>query len=330
MKNLTINIVSIFFAIFSGHSQQTYPTIGKVETFNAAFKKLISETSHIEVIATGIKWAEGPVWVKQEGYLLFSDAPQNTIFKWDEKAGLQTFLKPSGYTGLGQYSDEPGSNGLIINNKGNLVACEHGDRRISEMPLSGGGKISLADDWQAKRFNSPNDICQHSNGTYYFTDPPYGLPGREGDTENREIVQNGVYSIDTQGNVKQIIANLDRPNGIALSPDEKTLYVAQSDGEHPQIMQYPVNQDATVGNGSVFFDFSKYEKQLGNTGADGIKIDALGNMYAAAAQGIVVISAKGELLGRLHTGVPTANCAFGNGYLYITAHHYLCRIKLPQ
>ena len=328
MKNITRYSVLLLFAAISAKGQQVYPTLGKTDVFNPAFKKLVPETSKIQVIAMGIKWAEGPVWVKTGNYLLFSDAPQNTIFKWDEKAGLQTFLKPSGYTGLGQYSDEPGSNGLIINNNGNLVACEHGDRRISEIPLNGGGKISLAETWQGKRFNSPNDICQHSNGTYYFTDPPYGLPGREGDTKNREIAQNGVYSVDKEGTVKQIISNLNRPNGIALSPDEETLYVAQSDGDNPQIMQYAIKEDGTVTTGTIFFDFSKYEKQLGKTGADGIKLDAQGNMYAAAAQGIVVISAKGELLGRLHTGVPTSNCAFGDGYLYITAHHYLCRVKL--
>jgi gluconolactonase len=320
--------VLILFAAFQAKAQQ-YPVLGKTDIYSNDFKGIVAEDTKIEVLASGIKWAEGPVWVKDGSYLLFSDAPQNTIFRWDAKGGVQPFLKPSGYTGLGQYSDEPGSNGLIINNKGNLVACEHGDRRITELPLNGsGGKITLAGSWQGKRFNSPNDICQHSNGTYYFTDPPYGLPGRENDTENREIKENGVYSIDPQGNIKQVIANLNRPNGIALSADEKILYVAQSDMQNPQIMQYIVKEDGTVGNGSVFFDFSKYEKQLGKTGADGIKVDAQGNMYAGAAQGIVVISAKGELLGRLHTGVPTANCNFGDGYLYITAQHYICRVKL--
>ncbi len=317
------------FAGFTASAQQVYPTIGNTDVYNEKLNSLIAKETKIEVIATGLKWAEGPVWVKDGGYLLFSDAPQNTIFKWDAKGGMQPFLKPSGYTGMGQYSDEPGSNGLIINTEGNLVACEHGDRRISELPLNGkSGKITLAGAWQGKRFSSPNDICQSTSGIYYFTDPPYGLPGRESDTENREIKENGVYSIDTKGIVRQIISNLNRPNGVALSPDEKVLYVAQSDGQNPQIMQYTVKEDGTVGSASVFFDFSKYEKQLGKTGADGIKLDAQGNMYAAAAQGIVVISAKGELLGRLHTGIPTSNCAFGDGYLYITAHHYICRVKL--
>jgi gluconolactonase len=330
MNKSTRYIAFFLFAALQANAQQVYPIIGKIDVFDASFKKLFQKTTEIQVVATGMVWSEGPVWVKNGSYLLFSDAPQNTIFKWDAKSGLQTFLEPSGYTGLGPYSDEPGSNGLIINNKGNLVACEHGDRRISEMPINGGGKITLADTWQGKRFSSPNDICQHSNGTYYFTDPPYGLPGRETDSVNKEIVQNGVYSIDNEGIVTQIISNLNRPNGIALSPDENTLYVAQSDGDNPQIMAYQVLEGSAMGKGTVFFDFSKYEKQLGKTGADGIKVDAQGNMYAAAAQGIVVISAKGVLLGRLHTGVPTSNCAFGDGYLYITAHHYFCRVKLQQ
>lgn len=323
--------IALFAALFTAtiNAQQVYPTLGKIEVYEPEFTHLVSADAKIEVITTGIIWAEGPVWVKNGGYLLFSDAPQNSIFKWDPKEGLKTFLKPSGYTGLGRYSDEPGSNGLLINKDGELVACEHGDRRISKMNITLGGKVTVAGDWQGKRFSSPNDICQHSNGTYFFTDPPYGLPGREGDTANRQIEQNGVYSITPDGKVTQIVSDLKRPNGVALSPNESTLYISQSDGSGPYIMAYPVKKDGTVGKGTIFFDFSKQRTEISKGAADGIKIDAAGNIYAGAANGIVVISAKGKALGKIATGVATSNCAFGaDGYLYITAHHYVCRVKL--
>ncbi len=322
---------AILFAAFSANAQKTYPTIGKIISYDNSFAKLLSPDAKIEVLAGNIIWAEGPVWVKDGGYLLFSDAPRNTIFKWDgkEKVELTEFLKPAGYTGIGQYSDEPGSNGLIIHLAGELVACEHGDRRVTKMNLKLGGKVSLADKFNGKRLNSPNDICQHSNGAYFFTDPPYGLPGRDKDTANRELKENGVYCILPDGTVKQIITNLVKPNGIALSPDEKVLYVSQSDGKEPYIIAYPLKKDGTVGEGKVFFDFSKHKDQLGNASSDGIKLDANGTMYAGAANGVVVISAQGKLLGKIETGVPTSNCAFGEGnYLYITAQHYVCRIKI--
>ena len=319
----------VFFAAFSSRAQQVYPTMGKIISYDSSFGNIVSADAKIESIASNIKWAEGPVWVKDGGFLLFSDAPRNTIFKWDEKTGLTEFLKPSGYTGLGQYSDEPGSNGLMINHEGELVACEHGDRRITKMNLKLGGKVAIADKWQGKHFNSPNDICQHSNGTYFFTDPPYGLPGREKDTANREITQSGVYSVLPNGIVKQIITTFKFPNGIALSPNEKLLYVSQSDGASPYITAHAVKEDGTVGDGIMFFDFKTVKSQLGNAAADGLKVDANGNVYAGAANGVVVISAKGKLLGKIETGVQTSNCAFGeNGYLYITAQHYVCRVKL--
>lgn len=330
MKKTFVPLLLLFAAV-AANGQKTYPSMGKIISYDNSFAKLVAADAQVEVIAGNMIWAEGPVWVNEGGYLLFSDAPQNTIFKWDEKekVPLTEFLKPSGYTGLGQYSDEPGSNGLMINAAGELVACEHGDRRITKMNLKSGGKVTIADTWQGKRFNSPNDICQHSNGTYFFTDPPYGLPGREKDTANREIEQNGVYSVLPGGAVKQIISNLKRPNGIALSPDEKLLYVSQSDGQEPYIMAYPVKNDGTVGKGSIFFDFSKYREQLGNASPDGIKTDADGNIYAGAANGVVVLSPQGKLLGKIETGVPTSNCAFGQGnYLYITAQHYVCRVKV--
>lgn len=302
-------------------SAQTFPILGQIESKDASFEKLVPKDAKIEVLGQGFIWSEGPVWVKNGGYLLFSDPRQNTIFKWTEKEGITTWLNPSGYTGQGFYSDEPGSNGLLVNQNGELVACEQGDRRISGMALDGGGKYTIADNFEGKPFNSPNDICEHSSGAYYFTDPPYGFQGMKNDpTEKTKIF--GVYRISPEGKVTLVISDLKRPNGILLSKDGKTLYVSQTDRD-AFIMSYPVNEDGSLGEGKIFFDLRPYK-----TAADGMKLDRNGNIFTGAGNGIMVISPRGKLLGKIATGVPTANCAFGeNGWLYITAGKYVCRVR---
>ena len=311
-------------------AQTNYPTLGKVVRIDPSLDKLISPDAKIEVLSSGYQWSEGPVWVKDGGYLLFSDVPANTIYRWKEGDKSATpFLKPSGYTGMGRYSNEPGSNGLIINQKGELVACEHGDRRISAMPLKVGGKFSLADNFQGKRFNSPNDIVQHSSGSYYFTDPPYGLDKYENDL-SREIDIFGVYRIGTDGKVSVATAELQRPNGLAFSPDEKILYVAQSDPNRAIIMAYPVQADGSLGVGKIFYDVTPIVKEGKLKGLpDGLKLDKKGNLFATGPGGILIISPEGKLLGRIDNNEPTANCAWGDdgSTLYITSNMHLSRIK---
>ncbi|GAB3889592.1 SMP-30/gluconolactonase/LRE family protein [Spirosoma agri] len=311
-----------------------YPTIGQVVRLDPRIDKLIPKDAQIEVLSSGFAWTEGPVWVKNQdaaagNYLLFSDVPQNTIFKWTEKEGVTPFLKPSGYTGTGTYGDEPGSNGLTIDGKGRLIACEHGDRRVTAMPLDGiGGKRTLADTYNGKRFNSPNDVVAHTNGSYYFTDPPYGMPKKEKDP-SRETEGFGVYRIAQNGAVSMIVGDLTRPNGIALSPDEKTLYVAQSDPSRPVIMAYAVQPDGSVSKGRVVFGADGLKKQNLEGGFDGMKVDRDGNLWATGPGGVLVLSPAGDFLGHIKIGGATANCAWGdNGStLYITADMYLCRIK---
>lgn len=305
-----------------------YPTIGKLTCLNAHFNTLIAQDAVIEVLSSGYRWSEGPVWVKANHTLLFSDVPANTIYQWKAEEGVSVFLTPSGYTGRGTYSDEPGSNGLIIDNKGELVACEHGDRRVSVMPLSIGGKRTLADSFEGKQLNSPNDVVQHSSGAYYFSDPPYGLPKQQKDPSR--VLEFGVYRIDPSGEVILVANDLVRPNGLAFSPDEKVLYVAQSDENSAIYMAYPVAEDGSLGVGKVFFDATPILKETSFTGLpDGMKIDQYGNLFATGPGGVLVISPTGELLGRIETGVSAANCAWGDdgSTLYITAHTYLCRIK---
>ncbi|QIP12640.1 SMP-30/gluconolactonase/LRE family protein [Spirosoma aureum] len=311
-----------------------YPTIGQVVRLDPRIDKLIPKDAQIEVLASGFVWTEGPIWVKNRdavagNFLLFSDVPQNTIFKWTEKEGVTPFLKPSGYTGTGVYGDEPGSNGLTIDRKGQLIACEHGDRRVTAMPLDGiGGKRTLADNYNGKRFNSPNDVIAHSNGSYYFTDPPYGMPKKEKDP-TRETEGFGVYRIAQNGIVSMVVGDLTRPNGIALSPDEKTLYVAQSDPSRPVIMAYAVQPDGSVSKGRVVFGADGLKKQNLEGGFDGMKVDREGNLWATGPGGVLVISPTGDFLGHIKIGGATANCAWGDdgSMLYITADMYLCRIK---
>ncbi|GAB2577516.1 SMP-30/gluconolactonase/LRE family protein [Spirosoma areae] len=311
-----------------------YPTIGQVVRVDPRLDKLIPAEAKIEVLAGGFAWTEGPIWVKNDAFLIFSDVPQNTVFKWTDKEGVTPFLKPSGYTGVGVYSDEPGSNGLTIDRQGRLISCEHGDRRVTAMPLNGsGGKRTLADNFNGKRFNSPNDVVAHSNGSYYFTDPPYGMPKKEKDP-GKETDGYGVYRIAPErtgvpGTVSIVVGDLTRPNGIALSPDEKTLYVAQSDPLRPVVMAYPLQADGSVGKGKVVFGAEGMKKQGLEGGFDGMKVDRDGNLWVTGGGGVLVLSAAGELLGHIKTGVATANCAWGDdgSTLYITADMYLCRIR---
>jgi gluconolactonase len=310
-------------------AQPMYPTMGKVVYDDPQLEKLLPKTSTLEVLATGFVWSEGPLWIKEGGYLLFSDVPANTIFKWDEKQGISVFLKPSGYTGTGTYSNEPGSNGLTLDDQGRLVACEHGDRRVTVMPLSGGGKYTLADRYKGKRFNSPNDVVQHTgNGSYYFTDPPYGLAQLDKDS-SRELAVFGVYRIAPDGTVTLLIDNLTRPNGLAFSPDGKTLYVAQSDPEKAIWMSYPVLDNGNLGDGTLFFDATPMSRKGMQGLPDGLKIDQDGNLWATGPGGVLVLNPSGKLLGRIDTGQATANCAWGDdgSTLYITADGYICRIK---
>lgn len=318
MKKLLFILLTSIFNPFMAQQK----TLGQVISLDPAFDKIVDKDAKIEVLADGFQWTEGPVWVKDGKYLLFSDVKQNAIFKWKEGEGISTFLKPSGYTGKMTYSDEPGSNGLIINQKGELVACEHGDRRVSSMPFNSVGKRTIADNYKGEPFNSPNDIIQKSNGDYYFTDPAYGLPARE----TKNIM--GVYRISKDKTVTLLIDNLT-PNGLAFSPDEKILYVAQSLPTKAIIMSYPVKQDGTPGRGKIFFDATPMVQQGLQGLPDGLKIDIHGNLFATGPGGVLVISPSGKLLGRIDTKQPTANCAWGDdgSTLYITANMLLCRIK---
>jgi gluconolactonase len=310
--------------------KRSYPTIGSIERLDPRFDKLVPPGAVLEKLAEGFKWAEGPIWFDADaaGYLLFSDIPNNVVMKWSDAGGLGLFMKPSGYTGQRPRGGEQGSNGLTRDRAGRLVLCQHGDRRIVRRE-SDGRWTTLVDRYQNRRLNSPNDLVFKSNGDLYFTDPPYGLEGGPSDPA-RELDFCGVFRVSVaDGHVALLTKELTRPNGLAFSRDEKTLYVAQSDPAKAIWMSYPVKADGTLGAGRVFYDATRWTKTLKGL-PDGMKLDRRGNIFAAGPGGINVFAPDGTLLGRVNPGVPTANCAFGDdgSVLYVTASQYLCRIIL--
>jgi gluconolactonase len=319
--------------------------VGRIERLDPALERIVDPEAKIEILAEGLIWSEGPVWWSDGNSLLFSDIPRNSIYRWNESEGLTLFLRPSGFTGAGprhgaapppQDVDEQGSNGLAIDDEGRLVLCQHGDRRVARLaePLRTDQPpqpnfITVADRWEGKRFNSPNDLTIHNSGAIYFTDPPYGLE-KGGDTTERDLDFNGVYRADPDGKVTLVTRAMTKPNGIALSPDQKTLLVGQSDSNAPVWRAFEIQPDGSLGEPRIFFD-AKHLVAKGLKGSpDGFKVDQHGNVLATGPGGVLVISAEGKHLGTISTGELISNCAFGDDgtTLYMTSHMYLCRVKL--
>ena len=336
----------------------SYPTIGKIERLDPALDKLIPKDAVIEVLASGFDWCEGPLWMKDptyatatnapgapnppwaakedsadrrakkgDGYLLFSDTRRNMVLRWQQGEDISVFMRPSGYTGVTPYSSEPGSNGLTLDSKGRITFCEHGDRRVSRLE-PGGGKRTLVDNYQGKRLNSPNDLIYHSNGDLYFSDPPYGLPLRY-DDPLRELDFCGVYRLKPDGQLTLLTKDQSAPNGVAFSPDEKTLYVANSDPDKAIWMAYEVRSDGTLGKARQLFDATPWAAEKRPGLPDGLKTDKTGHIFASGPGGIHIFTPAGKRLGTLNIGEAISNCGWGNdgSVLYITADSYLCRVK---
>ena len=317
----------LFFLLLSlQNNQEKY--IGSVERLSPEINKLINSDAKIEILAKGFEWSEGPIWSKKLNSLLFSDVPNNVIYKWNEKNGLNVFAKPIGYSGKVPNNKKAGTNGLTIDSDGNLIVCMHGDRMIAKVEnLNIENVSSIIESYNKKLFNSPNDLVYDSKGNLFFTDPPYGL--LEGDNDKlKEIPFNGVYKLSHDGILDLLIKNLTRPNGISISNDEKTLYVANSDNNNPIIMKYELSEDG-VKNPRIFFDGKKLAKK--DEGLfDGIKVHPSGNVFATGPGGVLIIKENGDHIGTIRTEVRTANCAFDNKfeYLYMTSDMYLTRIKV--
>jgi gluconolactonase len=302
--------------------------VGNIVRLDPRFDRLVPPDAKLEKVADGHTWVEGPVWDRRNGYLLFSDIPRNAVYRWFPGAGASEYLKPSGYTGKLPFAGrEPGSNGLAFDAEGRLVLCEHGDRRIARLEKDE-RKTPLADRFEGKRLNSPNDLVFKSNGDLYFTDPPFGLP-KAFDDPGRELPFCGVYRLSRDGRLTLLTKEIKAPNGIAFSPDEKTLYVTNADPDNALWLAYEVKVDGTLGTGRVFFDASSWTKA--KKGApDGMKVDKDGNLFAAGPGGLHVFAPDGTHLGSVELGVPTSNCTWGEdgSVLYISADAAIYRIKL--
>jgi gluconolactonase len=309
---------------------QPRPATGAtIERLDPALDALVPRDAKVEQLADGFDWTEGPVWRRNGGYLLFSDIPQNTIYRWKDGQGISVFLRPAGYGGPAPLGRELGSNGLTLDARGTLVMADHGNRQIARLNETNYTKTTLADRYHGRRLNTPNDLVYRSNGDLFFTDPPYGLDGRNDDPA-KELPFNGVYRLAPDGTLSLLTRELTFPNGIALSPDERTLYVAVSDPERAVWMAYDLAPDGSVSGGRVFFDGTPLAKQ-GKPGLpDGMKVDRAGNLFATGPGGVLILSPQGKHLGTIVTGQPTANCAFGDdgSTLYITANHQLLRVRL--
>ena len=301
--------------------------IGRIERLDPRFDQLVPKDARLEKIADGFAWVEGPVWSKSGGYLLFTDIPNNSVFKWQPGRGVSLFMKPSGYTGTALFTGrEPGANGLTFDRQGRLTLAEHGDRRIARLE-SDGHKTTLVDRYQGKRINSPNDLVYKSDGSLYFTDPPFGLP-KSFDDPGKELPFHGVYRLAKNSELTLLIHDIKAPNGIAFSPDEKILYVSNAERDNAVWYAYAVKADGTLGDRRVLFDATEFAKTRKGV-PDGMKVDREGNLFAAGPGGLYVIAPEGTLLGRIELGVATANCAWGEdgSVLYIVASTAIYRIR---
>jgi gluconolactonase len=304
---------------------------GMVRRQSAALDALVDVNAPVEQIGWGYTWAEGPVWVKDGGYLLFSDPRTNTIYKWTAGAPPVEFMKPSGYAGDPNPAlREPGSNGLAVDAAGALVMADSGSRAIAKVDLKTKKKTILADKYEGKKLNSPNDLVVAKSGAIYFTDPPYGLT--DGDTSTlKELPFSGVYRLDPSGTLALLDKELARPNGIALSPDESTLYVTNSDKARPVLKAYALGATGLVQSAKVLFDFTALMAPEVKGNPDGLKVDQDGNLFVAGPGGILVLSKEGKLLGLINvTGRASPNCAFGEdgSTLFICATDIVAKIKL--
>ena len=322
------NFIWIRSATLDFHAPRLPATVAgvRVTRVDRALDQIVPAAPMVEKIADGFQFLEGPVWVRDGGYLLFSDPNANTIYAWSPEGQLSVFRTKSGYTGadVGEYG-QPGSNGLTLDREGRLTINEHGNRRVTRLEKNGVLTV-LADRYEAKRLNSPNDLVYRSDGALYFTDPPFGLP-RFHEDPRRELPYTGVFRY-ADGQVRLLTNDLTGPNGIAFSPDERFLYVTNWDVKKKVVMRYEVTGDGGLANGRVFFDMTGAP---GEEALDGLKVDERGNLYVSGPGGLWIISADARHLGTIHLPELPANFAWGDAdgrTLYLTARTGLYRVRL--
>lgn len=302
-----------------------------------ALDQVVPRDAVLEKLAEGFTFGEGPLWVPAalggagaqpiaQGYLLFSDPNRNVIHRWTPDGDVSIFRTKSGYTGanIAEYR-QPGSNGLAMDREGRLTICEHGNRRVTRIEKNGNVTV-LADRYEGRRLNSPNDLVYRSDGALFFTDPPFGLPGVY-DDPRREQPNFGVYCL-YNGTLRLVSADMKGPNGLAFSPDEKHLYVGNWDEAHKVVMRYDVQPDGALTGGHVFYDLTRAE---GEEAIDGVKVDRLGNVYISGPGGVWIVSDQGRHLGTIRGPELPANFAWGDAdrrTMYFTARTGLYRMCL--
>jgi len=332
-KNPITTTILLVLLLLSSCTAQEYPTTGSIDRLSPDLDRIIAPGTLPEILADGFEWSEGPLWLPELEKVIFSDIPNNSIFEWSERDGLKLYLKPSGYTGTIVRGGETGSNGLLLDRNGQLVLCQHGDRRMARMnaPLDAPSASfeTITGAWEGKRFNSPNDAVFSSSGNLYITDPAYGMelgykdPGREMDFT-------GVFLITPDGEVSLQTDLLTAPNGIGLSPDESKLYIANSGGSSGSIwMEYELAKDGSLHHESLFYDAGAASDSLKGA-PDGLVVRNDGIIFATGPGGVWILTPDGEHLGIIRTGQATSNCTLDakNRYLYMTADMYLMRIRL--
>ncbi|HVY85819.1 MAG TPA: SMP-30/gluconolactonase/LRE family protein [Caulobacterales bacterium] len=313
------------------HHPLARPALGGVRRIRPELDELIAADAVVEEIGDGYTWAEGPIWVRGHGFLLFNDVPGNTMYEWNESSGVTRFMHPSGYAGTDtSFLREGGANGMNIDRSGRLLIADSGNRCIARYDFGRRRREVLVDRFEGKRFNSPNDVITHRNGAIYFTDPPYGLAGIEA-SPLRETPWMGVYRLDPSGAIAMVDDKLSFPNGIAFSPDYGTLYVSCSDPRRPIIMAYSLDDGGVPTSSRVFFNAAPLMADDAPGLPDGMTIDYKGNLFASGPGGIMIISPDGVLLGMITAGAgrPIANCKFGEDgkTLFLTAQHKVARVR---
>lgn len=307
--------------------------IGYILKYDEALDNIVDPDAYAEVIGKGYSWSEGPLWLSEQKTLLFSDVPNNKVYRWTDGKEPKVFLDPSGYTGeMPSDSREAGSNGLTLDIDGKLLLCQHGNRAIARMKenISSGSPIYelLAKQYQGKKFNSPNDLVCTDEGDIYFTDPPYGLSTQDDSDPKKELPFNGVFKLKKSGEVVLLCDSITRPNGIALFPGKKRLLVANSDSNKPNWYVWDVQGDSLF-NGTIFHSMVGYDKSMAGL-PDGFKIDSKGNVYATGPGGVYFFDQDGKKLGLLRLVSPTSNCALSDDEktLFVTNDKYVLRVKL--
>ncbi len=293
--------------------------IGGVRAYDREFRQVADRGAEVEQLADGFTWAEGPVWVggRGGGYLLFSDVRANIVHRWSPATGVEEFLNPSGYAGEDASAlREPGANGLILGRPGELLMCDSGDRAVASVDLFSRRKAFLAERYDGRRLNSPNDLAFSRSGAIYFTDPPFGLEGLDS-SPVKELPFNGVFRLAPDGRLSLIDDSLSFPNGIALSPDETRLYVSNSDRRAADPARLRPRRARLMG---------RRAREL----PDGMAVDAAGRVFAAGPRGVMVLAPDGRLLGLIEVDRPVANCTFGEDgrTLFIAAEDSIARIRL--